>query len=49
MSKHPDSLNPADMLLVQVKMNQASNEVQFSTTLMGKVIDSIKQILSTQL
>ena len=49
MAKNPDSLNPADMLLVQTKMNQAQNEIQFSTTLMGKVIESVKTILQTQL
>ena len=49
MAKNPDSLNPADMLLVQTKMNQAQNEIQFSTTLMGKVIESFKTILQTQL
>jgi flagellar hook-basal body complex protein FliE len=49
MSKNPDSLNPADMLLVQTKMNQAQNEIQFSTTLLGKVVESFKTILQTQL
>jgi len=49
ISKKPDSLNPADMMLVQVKMNQAQNEIQYSTMLLSKVIDSLKQILQTQL
>ena len=49
MSKNPDSINPADMILAQSKMNQASNEIQYSTMLLSKVIDSLKQILQTQL
>ncbi len=49
LSKSPESLNPADMMLAQVKMNQAQNEIQFSTMLLSKVIDSFKQILQTQL
>lgn len=49
MSKNPDSVNPADMMLAQQKMNQASNEIQYSTTLLGKVIDAIKNLMQTQL
>ncbi len=46
-SKQP--INPADMLLVQIKMSQAQQEIEYSSTLLGKVIDSLKQILNTQL
>lgn len=42
-------INPADMMLVQIKMNQAQQEIEYSSTLLGKVIDSLKQILNTQL
>jgi hypothetical protein len=49
LSKTPGALNPAEMMLAQVRMNQAQNEIQFSTMLLSKVIDSFKQILQTQL
>jgi flagellar biosynthesis/type III secretory pathway ATPase len=42
-------INPADMMLVQIKMSQAQQEIEYSTTLLGKVIDSLKQIINTQL
>jgi hypothetical protein len=42
-------ISPADMLLVQVKLNQAQQEIEYSSTLLGKVIDSLKTVLNTQL
>ena len=49
VGKHGEQLRPADMLLVQIKFSQAQQEIEYSSTLLAKVIDSIKQILSTQL
>ena len=42
-------IQPGAMLFIQVKMSQAQQEIEYSTTLLGKVIDSIKQIMNTQL
>lgn len=42
-------MNPSDLLLVQVKMNQAQQEIEYSSTLLSKVIDSIKTIINIQL
>jgi hypothetical protein len=49
LSEHPESLQPGDMMYMQIKMSQAQQEIEFSSTLLGKVIDSIKQVLNTQL
>ena len=49
LSESKDELRPADLLYVQVKMNQAQQEIEYSSTLLSKVIDSIKTILNTQL
>ncbi len=49
MAAHPEKLNAAQMLLVQVKMSQAQQAIEYSSALLGKVIDSIKTILNTQL
>ncbi len=49
LSQHPESLQPGDMMYMQIKMSQAQQEIEFSSTLLGKVIDSIKQVLNTQL
>jgi hypothetical protein len=42
-------LKPADLMLLQIKMNQAQQEIEYSSTLLGKVISSMTQILNTQL
>jgi hypothetical protein len=49
LSSHPDELQPGSMMYIQIKMAQAQQEIEFSSTLLSKVIDSIKQILNTQL
>lgn len=49
MSKNKGSMSPADMLSVQVKMGLAQQEVEYTSTLLGKVIQSITQIINTQL
>lgn len=49
MAAHPDKLNPAQMMLVQVKLSQAQQAVEYSSALLGKVIDAIKTIMNTQL
>jgi hypothetical protein len=49
LSSSPDGLSAPQMLLVQAKLNQAQNEVQFSTMLLSKIVDTIKQLMQTQL
>ncbi len=49
MSAKGQQLNAAEMLSVTVKMNLAQQEIEYSSTLLGKVIDSIKQIMNVQL
>jgi len=44
-----EKMNPADMLLVQVKLNKAQQQLEFSSMLLGKSIDSLKQMMNTQL
>lgn len=44
-----ESINPADFMLLQIKLNQAQQELEYSSTLLGKVITSLTQILNTQL
>ncbi len=46
-SKTP--INPSELLLVQVKMNQAQQEIEYSATLTAKLIESIKTLLTVQL
>jgi hypothetical protein len=49
LSQKPDSLQPGDMMFMQIKMGQAQQEIEFSSMLLGKVMDSIKQIMNIQL
>ena len=49
MAAHGQQINAADMLAVTVKMNLAQQEIEYSSTLLSKVIDSIKQIMNIQL
>lgn len=44
-----EDLNPGQMMLVQVKMGQAQQEIEYSSTMLSKVIDGIKQIFNIQL
>lgn len=42
-------LNPADLLLMQVKMGQAQQELEYSSLLLSKAVSGITQLLNTQL
>ncbi len=49
ISAQGDEIRPGDMMLVQIKMGQAQQEIDYSSSLLGKVIDSIKQMMNIQL
>ncbi|MBU6383560.1 MAG: hypothetical protein KGQ49_01245 [Verrucomicrobia bacterium] len=49
MASSQQNVNPAEMLSIQVKMGLAQQEIQYTSTLLGKVIQSITQLLNTQL
>lgn len=49
MSADGTSINPGEMMSVQVKMGLAQQEISYTSTLLGKVIQSITQLMSTQL
>jgi hypothetical protein len=49
LSKSEGGISPGDMMLIQVKMSQAQQEIEYSSTLLGKVIQSMTQLLQTQL
>ena len=49
MGKKGASVSPADMMAIQVKMGLAQQEIEYTSTLLGKVIQSTTQIMNTQL
>ncbi len=49
MSSKGQQLNAAEMLTVTVKMNLAQQEIEYSATLLSKVIESMKQLMNIQL
>lgn len=42
-------LRPADMLLVQIKMNKAQQQLEYSSMLLGKASDDLKMLMNIQL
>lgn len=49
MASSNQQLNAADMMLIQAKMNIAQQEIEFSSTLLSKVVSSITTIMGIQL
>jgi hypothetical protein len=44
-----ESLSPADMLLVQIKLNKAQQEIEYSSLLLSKAVDDMKMMMNIQL
>lgn len=44
-----DALSPADMLLVQIKLNKAQQEIEYSSLLLSKAVDDMKTMMNIQL
>lgn len=49
LSATTGQVSPADMMLVQVKMNLAQQALEYSATLLSKVTESIKTLMGIQL
>ena len=49
LSSSGASVNGPDMLVLQIKLSQAQQEVEYSATLVNKMIDSLKTLFSVQL
>ena len=49
LGSQSDSVSAGDMLLIQVKIAQAQQEIEYSSVLLSKVVDSIKQIINIQI
>lgn len=43
------ALSAADMLLIQIKLSQAQQEIEYSSVLLSKVVDALKQIINIQM
>lgn len=49
ISENKESINPAEMLYVQIKMNKAQQLLDYSSVLLAKTIDGMKSLFSIQL
>jgi len=49
LQKRGESLSPGDMLLVQIKLNKAQQEIEYSSLLLSKAIDDMKMMMNIQL
>lgn len=43
------NINPGEMLMVQVKINQAQQQIEFSSVLLSKAVDDFKQLMNIQI
>lgn len=49
ISSKKEQLQPSEMMLIQINLAQAQQEIEFSSVLLGRVTDALKQTLSIQL
>lgn len=49
LSNSGAAINGPDMLVLQIKLSQAQQEVEYSATLVNKMVDSLKTLFSVQL
>ncbi len=49
LSAKGEQVSPSDMMSIQVKMGLAQQEIEYTSTLLSKVIQSLTQIMNTQL
>lgn len=42
-------MRPADMLMVQIKLSKAQQELEYSSLLLGKAVDDLKMMMNIQL
>jgi hypothetical protein len=49
LSQNSDSMNPGDFLFIQLKVAKAQQELEFTSSLMAKVVEDFKMIMNIQL
>jgi hypothetical protein len=49
LAQQGKNLTPGQLLLIQVKLSQAQQEIEYSSVLLSKVIDVLKQIINIQI
>ncbi len=43
------SMRPADMLMIQIKLSKAQQQLEYSSLLLGKAVDDLKMMMNIQL
>lgn len=49
LSAKGEEMKPADMLLIQIKLSKAQQELEYSSLLLGKAVDDLKMMMNIQL
>lgn len=49
LSKNGQDLTTTNMLQIQIKLNRAQQEIEFSSMMLSKTVDSIKMLMNVQL
>jgi hypothetical protein len=49
LKNNGENIKPTDMLLIQIKLSQAQQEIEYSSILLSKVVDIVKQMINIQI
>ncbi len=49
LSKNGTQMKAADMLMIQIKLSKAQQELEYSSLLLGKAVDDLKMMMNIQL
>jgi len=49
LSKKGEEMKPADMLMIQIKLSKAQQELEYSSLLLSKAVDDLKMMMNIQL
>ena len=49
LQKQGTAINPAELLLMQIKLGKAQHEIEYASVLLAKAVDSMKQFFNIQI
>ena len=49
ISAEGNTLNPGEMLMIQIKLNKAQQSLEYSSTLLGKAVEGLKTLFNVQI
>lgn len=49
LSNQPNSLNPGQLMLIQIKLNTAQQNLEYSSVILSKAMDDLKMLMNLQI